>query len=215
MVRVIAGSARGIELRQPRGRATRPTSGRLREALFGMLEAADADFAEVVDLYAGTGALGIEALSRGDGRCTFVESDARAAAILRENLERAGLADRGSAVTASVGRWRPPPDASLTLVLADPPYADTSAWGSISATVGGALAPHALIVVEHSARIPAPEALLGWPLWRDRRQGDGAVALYRRPSGGESEGDHRPPSGGEEERVRRPQDGDDQKGPLA
>ncbi len=179
MVRVIAGSARGIELRQPRGRGTRPTSGRLREALFGMLEAADADFSNLLDLYAGTGALGIEALSRGDGRCTFVESDARAAAILRDNLERAGLAERGRVVTASVGRWRPDAGTFLTLVLADPPYADTSAWGSICATVAGTLAPHALIVVEHSARLPAPDALLGWPRWRDRRQGDGAVALYR------------------------------------
>lgn len=183
MVRVIAGSARGIELRQPPGRGTRPTSGRLREALFSMLEATDADFTEVLDLYAGTGALGIEALSRGDGRCTFVESDPRAAAILRDNLERAGLAERGLVVAASVGRWRPEAGTILTLVLADPPYADGSAWGSISATVAEALAPHALIAVEHAARVAAPEALLGWPRWRDRRQGDGAVALYRRPPG--------------------------------
>ncbi|MSQ37743.1 MAG: 16S rRNA (guanine(966)-N(2))-methyltransferase RsmD, partial [Chloroflexi bacterium] len=91
MVRIIAGSARGLTLLQPRGRGTRPTSGRLREALFAILEAADADFSEVLDLYAGTGALGIEALSRGEGRCTFVESDARVSALIRENLGRCGL----------------------------------------------------------------------------------------------------------------------------
>lgn len=181
MPRVIAGSARGIELRQPPGRGTRPTSGRLREALFSMLEAADADFSEVLDLYAGTGALGIEALSRGEGRCTFVESDPRAAAVLRDNLQRAGLVDRARVAAAPVGRWRPDAGTVLTLVLADPPYDDTSSWGSISATVLGTLAPDALVVVEHSARLAAPDALLGWPRWRDRRQGDGAVALYRRP----------------------------------
>lgn len=179
MPRVIAGSARGIELRQPRGRGTRPTSGRLREALFSMLEAAEADFTEVLDLYAGTGALGIEALSRGDGRATFVESDPRAAAVLRENLERVGMTEDASAVTATVGRWRPPAGTAYTLVVADPPYDDAAAWDAISETINGSLAPHAMVVVEHSARIAAPEHLGGLVRWRDRRQGDGAVAIYR------------------------------------
>ena len=110
MPRLIAAAARGIELRQPSGRGTRPTSGRLREALFSMLEAADADFTEVLDLYAGTGALGIEALSRGAEHATFVEADARVSAVLRANLERVGMTEDATAVTASVGRWRPPPE---------------------------------------------------------------------------------------------------------
>src|SRR4029078_7802009 len=92
---VIAGSPRGIELRQPPGRGTRPTSGRLREALFSMLEAADADFTEVLALYAGTGALAIEALSRGGGHATFVESDARVTPIIVDNLARAGVSEEG------------------------------------------------------------------------------------------------------------------------
>ncbi|MFA7297375.1 MAG: 16S rRNA (guanine(966)-N(2))-methyltransferase RsmD [Dehalococcoidia bacterium] len=179
MPRVIAGSARGIELRQPPGRGTRPTSGRLREALFSMLEAAGADFTEVLDLYAGTGALGIEALSRGGEHATFVEADARAAAVLRDNLARVGMTEDATAVTASIGRWRPPSGAAYTLVVADPPYDDATAWDAIRETINGSLAPHAFVVVEHSARVPAPERLGELQQWRDRRQGDGAVAIYR------------------------------------
>jgi 16S rRNA (guanine966-N2)-methyltransferase len=179
MVRVIAGSARGVVLKQPPGRGTRPTAGRLREALFSMLEAADADFTEVLDLYAGTGALGIEALSRGGGHCTFIEADTRVAALLRENVERAGLREHGTTINARVGRWRPEKDAAYTLVLADPPYDDAASWQVIGETVRSALAPHAFLAVEHAARVAAPEDLAGLPRWRDRRQGDGAVAIYR------------------------------------
>jgi 16S rRNA (guanine966-N2)-methyltransferase len=180
---VIGGDARGATLAQPRGRATRPTSARLREALFGMLEAAGADGSAVLDLYAGSGALGIEALSRWPGRCTFVEADAEAARVVRANLERTGLAERGEVATAVVGRWRPPAGAAYTLVLGDPPYDDAAAWEAIERTVAGALEAHALLAIEHAARSAPPPWLGGRALWRDRRHGDGAVAVYR--AGGE------------------------------
>lgn len=178
-MRVIAGSARGILLRQPRGAPTRPTSGRLRESLFAMLESAGADFSQALDLYAGTGALGIEALSRGDGHCTFVETDARAIEAIRENVRRAGFEERATVVPARVGRWRPPHDARYTLVTADPPYDDGQAWAAIAATLERVLATHAIVAVEHSARQASPQVLAGLSRWRERRQGDGAVALYR------------------------------------
>ena len=179
-LRVIAGSARGVQLQTPRGSATRPTSARLRESLFGMLEAADADLSSVLDLYAGSGALGIEALSRGAGRCLFVDSSRRACTVVRENLRRAGFAQRGQVVAARVGRWRPAAGRSFSLVLADPPYADAAAWADIDRSIGGALAANAVIAVEHAARAEAPLALAGCARWRDRRHGDGAVAAYRR-----------------------------------
>ncbi len=179
MMRVTAGSARGIQLRSPRGRGTRPTAGRLREALFSMLLAADVDFAAVLDLYAGSGALGIEALSRGAERATFVEGDARACATIRDNLARAGFAGQGRVVRAQVGRWAGAADGPYTLVLADPPYDDPASWGAVERTLAGALAAHATVVVEHAARSAPPAALAGRALWRDRRQGEGAVAIYR------------------------------------
>jgi len=176
---VIAGSARGIELRWPKTGGTRPTTGRLRESLFSMLEAADVSFDSVLDLYAGSGALGIEALSRGDGEATFVEADARAAAVIRENLATVRMQERGRVAVAKVGRWRPPPEARYTLVVADPPYDGPAPWAAIEATVQGVLADDAAVVIERDARRDAPEQLAGLPLWRDRRQGAGAVAIYR------------------------------------
>lgn len=184
---MIAGSARGIELRWPRS-GTRPTTGRLRESLFSMLEAVDVDFSSILDLYAGSGALGIEALSRGDGTATFVEADARAAAVIRENLERVRMTDRARVAVARVGRWQPPEDARFTLVVADPPYDDAAPWVAVEATVGRALAAHAAVVVEHDARREPPSVLAGLPLWRDRRQGAGAVAVYRQHADETGEG---------------------------
>ena len=185
-MRVIAGTARGRTLRLPPGRATRPTSDRLRESIFSMLDAAAVDMSETLDLYAGSGALGIEALSRGAGRCTFVEQDARACLTTRENLRHVGLEERGQVVRGRVGRWRAAPGSAVTLVLADPPYDDAAAWDAIERTLAGALSGGAMLAVEHAARNEPPAALAGLPLWRDRRQGDGAVALYRRTGGGEA-----------------------------
>ncbi|HJM75828.1 MAG TPA: 16S rRNA (guanine(966)-N(2))-methyltransferase RsmD [Dehalococcoidia bacterium] len=179
-IRVIAGSARGVALTGPRRADLRPTSGRLRESLFGMLDSADADMSAVIDLYAGTGALGIEALSRGAEHCTFVESDAATCRVITENLKRVRMEHQGEVVRAHVGRWRPPEDAAYTLVLADPPYAETATcWDEIEHSVEGALAPQTFLMVEHPAREHPPAALLGRSMWRDRRQGDGAVAFYR------------------------------------
>jgi 16S rRNA (guanine(966)-N(2))-methyltransferase RsmD len=177
--RVIAGSARGVELKWPRSGKTRPTTGRLRESLFSMLEAAGVSFDAVLDLYAGSGALGIEALSRGGGEATFVESDPRAAAVIKDNLRLARVEARGRVVVGKVGRWRPPEGARYTLVVADPPYDDAAPWQAVEHAAAGALADGAAVVVERDARREAPTVLAGLPLWRDRRQGSGAVAIYR------------------------------------
>lgn len=176
---MIAGRARGILLRMPARAGTRPTAGRLREAMFSILTSAGADGSRVLDLYAGSGALGIEALSRWDGRVTFVEADPRAAAVIRENLHRTRLGERAEVLVGRVGRWRAAGSGPYTLVLADPPYDDAASWAAIEQTVAGALSPDALIVVEHDARVAPPETLAGRERWRDRRQGAGAVAIYR------------------------------------
>lgn len=179
MLRVVAGSARGALLRMPPRAGTRPTSGRLREALFAMLTSAGVDGSRVLDLYAGSGALGIEALSRWGGHATFVESDARSAAVVRENLHRTAFTEQAEVVVGRVGRWRAAGGAPYTLVLADPPYDDAASWAALEHTVAGALTPDATIVVEHDARRAPPEMLAGRECWRDRRQGAGAVAIYR------------------------------------
>lgn len=145
-----------------------------------MIEAVSADDSEVLDLYAGSGALGIEALSRGAAHCTFVEHNAQAAAVIRENLTRARVSARGDVVVARVERWHPPAGVRYTLVLADPPYDDQRAASAIERVLDGALAPQAAVVLEHRVGGPVPGSIGGLPVWRERRHGDGAVAIYRR-----------------------------------
>ena len=146
-----------------------------------MLESADLLRSPALDLYAGSGALGIEALSRGVEQCTFVEADGRTCATIKENLERTHLAG-GTVVRGRVGRWRGDPETSVSLVMADPPYDDAASWSAIEASIQDVLTADATIVVEHAARHAPPAELTGRPLWRDRRHGDGAVAIYRAAS---------------------------------
>jgi 16S rRNA (guanine966-N2)-methyltransferase len=120
-VRVIGGEAKGTRLVGPRG-GIRPVSDRAREGVFASLGGLVAG-ARCLDLYAGTGALGVEALSRGAARCVFVDSSVSAVRTIRENLSRAGFADRGLVLRAEVRRFLARPSDPFDLVFADPPYA--------------------------------------------------------------------------------------------
>ncbi|MSQ61077.1 MAG: 16S rRNA (guanine(966)-N(2))-methyltransferase RsmD [Dehalococcoidia bacterium] len=178
-MRVIAGSARGRPLSAPPGTATRPTSDRVRGAMFDILAAAGADFSRVLDLYAGSGALGIEALSRNDGACDFVEGDARACGAIRRNLASLGMEERAHVYQMAVARALRELPGPYTLVLMDPPYADEEAVSLLDAWAGPErLDVGAIIVLEHSRRTAAPERLGMLPLFRERRHGDTMIAIY-------------------------------------
>ncbi|HWO93293.1 MAG TPA: 16S rRNA (guanine(966)-N(2))-methyltransferase RsmD [Dehalococcoidia bacterium] len=178
-MRVIAGTAKGRRLIAPRGARTRPTADRTRGAIFDMLEAAGADFTSVLDLYAGTGALGIEALSRGADGCDFVEQDRNACEAIRRNLRLTGLEERSRvscmSVSAALGRL----DRRYTLVLADPPYADTEAIAELDRLASVGLANGAFVVYEHSIKHDSPAHLGELPRWRQRRHGDAMISIYR------------------------------------
>jgi 16S rRNA (guanine966-N2)-methyltransferase len=172
VTRIVAGAAGGRQLAVPK-RGTRPTSDRVREALFSAVEAAlDLEGARVLDLYAGTGALGLEALSRGAAVAVLVESDAGAVAVLRKNVAAVGMPGatvrpgRVSAVLAE------PPAEPFDLVFADPPYALDPGADLVALTANGWLAPGALVVVERARRSGPPD----WPPplvpGRIRRYGD-------------------------------------------
>lgn len=172
MTRIVAGTAGGRQLAVPR-RGTRPTSDRVREALFSAVEAAlDLAGARVLDLYAGTGALGLEALSRGAATAVLVESDPGALAVLRKNVATVGLPGavvrpgRVSTVLAE------PPADPFDLILADPPYALDPATDLTALVAGNWLAPDALVIVERARRSGPPT----WPSAlipsRTRRYGD-------------------------------------------
>lgn len=161
VTRIIAGTAGGRELKTPPGRGTRPTSDRVREALFSALESRDAlSGARVMDLYAGSGALGLESASRGASEVTLVESDRAAASVIRDNAARLGL--RATVLAMTVASALAGPPHPLDLVFIDPPYdrseealaADLKALSS-----RGWLDDDALVVVERSKRSVEPT----WP----------------------------------------------------
>jgi len=186
-VRVIGGSARGRPLRAPpRPRASgqpglRPTSDLIRGVIFDMLDALGADYARVLDLYAGTGALGIEALSRGEGTAEFVETDAAAIAALNQNLASIGLSARATVHRMPAERAASALSGVFSLVLADPPYYDVDAFAAAAMVASSPLADTAtVIVVEHHRRQAAPDTLGGIPLYRSRRHGDTIVSIYAR-----------------------------------
>jgi 16S rRNA (guanine966-N2)-methyltransferase len=172
-MRVVAGSLRGRRIESPRGGNTRPTTDKVREAVFNALASlGEIDEARVADIFAGTGAMGIEALSRGATHCTFVENDRRALEALAHNLETLGLGSsstvvRGDATSAVLG-------AEVTLVIADPPY-DFEGWPELLARVGRDC-PRALVVAEAGRAVEAPA---GWEAVRCRRYGRTTVTFLR------------------------------------
>jgi 16S rRNA (guanine966-N2)-methyltransferase len=176
-VRVVAGRFGGRSLLAPRGQATRPTSDRVREALFSILGPDSVSDARVLDLFAGSGALGIEALSRGAAEAVLVDSSAAAAAAIRRNLAALGAdaeVRRQDALAYLRGASR---DArQYDLVFLDPPYRRASALGSeLSASLGPVLAPAARVVAESDRRAPLELALT---LLDERRYGDTLIRIH-------------------------------------
>jgi 16S rRNA (guanine966-N2)-methyltransferase len=178
-MRVIGGSAGGFRLKGPPRSGVRPTADRVREAIFEVLAAHDLPMKKVLDLYSGTGALGIEALSRGAELCHFVESDPRACEVIRENLTRTRFLDRAKVFPLPVARALGRLPAEYDLVVADPPYEYDRAQQEIAAVAQqGLLEPGGAIVVEHSRRHDWPQMLDGLQRIFSRRYGDSSVSIY-------------------------------------
>ena len=182
--RVIAGSAKGIRLRAP-GPGTRPIADRVKQTLFAILEP-ELDGAHVLDLFAGSGAGGIEALSRGAASATFVEKDQGATAVIEANLRATGLAGPNATVIRwDVSRWLAEPNVEVAadLVLVDPPYAETELLGRVLAALGrpdAPLAADARVVAKHFWRDKPPERVGMLAVERERRFGETALTFYRR-----------------------------------
>lgn len=180
-MRVTGGSARGLNLRAPAGSATRPTTDRVREAIFSILGSMGADLARVLDLYAGSGAMAIDALSRGEGEATLVERAPAACAVIRANLQRVRFQARARLRCADVHRdLANLSPQTFTTIFLDPPYDDprtVELLGRLGAS--GLLAEGGTIVLEHGRRHPPPEAIGAAELLSDRRYGDTGVAFYQ------------------------------------
>jgi 16S rRNA (guanine(966)-N(2))-methyltransferase RsmD len=181
-MRIIGGSARGHPLQTPRGRSTRPTTDRVREALFSILEARDVVAgAAALELYAGSGALGLEALSRGAASATFVESAVPCQRVIRANIERLGFEPRATLLRMRVDpalRLLARRGETFQLVLADPPYAEDPVPLLARVAASGLLDPAGLLVLEHdSRRTPDPDGG-ALSLAFCRIYGDTALSIY-------------------------------------
>lgn len=179
-MRIVGGEARGRTLLAVPGNATRPTADRVRQSLFDLL-GQRCDGLRVLDLYSGTGALGLEALSRGAQHATLVEHDARACAVIEKNLGALRFEARATLLREEVGsallRVRGPFD----LVFSDPPYALRAAQATLDAlALHGLLAPGGRAVIERDKREPAPTLPPGFSLYDDRLYGETAVLVATR-----------------------------------
>jgi 16S rRNA (guanine966-N2)-methyltransferase len=185
-MRIIAGSAGRLPIKAP-DKGARPTTDRVREALFSIL-AQRVVGARVLDLFAGSGALGLEALSRGAHSAVFVDNDRRAAAVIGKNLTTTRLAG-GRVVTADAAGFLQRDAGSYDLIFADPPYARTAAdVDAVAGLLGGGLlpprlAPNGWLIAETAAERRAPEAA-GWDLLDRRAYGGCAILLYAWVGGG-------------------------------
>jgi len=180
VVRIVAGRLRGSRLAVADRDGLRPTPDRVRETLFNWL-APFIEGARCLDLFAGTGALGIEALSRGAAHCTFVESDRSLAAALRDNLARLRV-DDARVIEADALTWLGQPGAAVDIAFVDPPFARGLWPAALAALDNGWLHDGAFVYVESPLDV-TPTAPANWRLHREGRAGAVRFALYRRTAG--------------------------------
>jgi 16S rRNA (guanine966-N2)-methyltransferase len=180
IMRVISGTAKGRRLRAPRGWRVRPTADRVKESLFNLLRM-DWETCRVMDLFAGSGALGIEALSRGALEALFVEEDPQCLSVIQQNLQGCGLTDRGRVLRSDVLRFLSGKKGhkGFGVTFADPPYDSGLALGCLErADRGGWVAPEGRMVVEHSRREVLPDRLTRLVLLDRRAYGDTRLSIY-------------------------------------
>jgi 16S rRNA (guanine966-N2)-methyltransferase len=179
-VRVVSGEARGRKLRAPKSQGiTRPMADKIKEALFSVLASLGVEYDRVLDLYAGSGGVGIEALSRGASWCDFVDRDSHAVRAIRENLEHVGFAKRGKIhlvpVLTVIRAAREPYD----MVLFDPPYADPDIILTLEAlSYSHAVRDGTIVAVGHSPRVDLPERIGRLVKLRGRCHGDSCFSIF-------------------------------------
>ncbi len=180
-MRVIAGKAKGHHLKVPKLAPTRPATDLVRGAIFSILENMDCDWSNVLDLFSGSGALGIEALSRGAGWVDFVERDRRCCAIIKENLEKTGFKDQAHIYCCEVKKAISFLDKEYGIILMDPPYSDPSIGELITKLASSKLVgKRTTLVVTHSPHLTLSSTYAGLNLIKERRHGDSCINLYQK-----------------------------------
>ena len=180
-MRVIAGKAKGHQLKFPKGTKTRPATDLVKGAIFSILETIAGDWSRVLDLFSGSGALGIEALSRGAGWVDFVEREPRCCDIIKENLEKVKLAAQAHVYCCSVIKAISFLDKEYNVILMDPPYSDKSIGNVITRlATSGLVGTESVIVITHSPRLTLQTAYASINLIKEHRHGDSCIAIYEK-----------------------------------
>ena len=179
-MRVITGSARGRRLGELKGMETRPTSGKVKEAVFSVLQF-DIEGRRVLDLFAGTGQMGIEALSRGAASCVFIDRRTDAVKLIRDNLNVCGLADRAQVACADAMGYLASMRGKFDLIFLDPPYADDVLERAIAHIARfDILSPRGIIVAECPTEKTLPALSAPYGVYREYRYGRIKVTVYHR-----------------------------------
>ena len=180
MMRVIAGKAKGHTLKVPKGTPTRPATDLVRGAIFSILENLTPDWTLVLDVFSGSGALGIEALSRGAGWVDFVDRERRCCDIIRQNLEKTGFTSKAHVYCSSINKAIRFLDKEYSVTLMDPPYSDSSIGDVVTKLATSSLVgKDSIVVVTHSSHLPLAPAYATLSLIKERRHGDSCISIYK------------------------------------
>ena len=180
-MRVITGNLKGHHLKAPSGTQTRPVTDLMRGAIFSILENMVDDWSLVLDLFAGSGALGIEALSRGAGWVDFVESERKCCAIIKENLANTKLTSQSSVFCSRVEKALGFLDKEYNIILMDPPYANPTTGDIIMQLAASRLVgAKTTLVVSHSSRLPLNQRYGTLRVVKETRHGDSAIAIFQK-----------------------------------
>ena len=180
-MRVITGKAKGHRLKVAKGTVTRPATVLVRGAIFSILENRTTDWEQVLDLFSGSGSLGIEALSRGAGWVDFVERESRCCAIIRENLEKTKLTEQAHIYCCSVSKAFTFLDKEYNIILMDPPYSDSSIGSLVEQlAVSKLVGTDTTVVITHSPHFPLNSTYATLKLITEHRHGDSCITLYHK-----------------------------------
>lgn len=183
VMRVIAGIAKGHRLKVPKGTPTRPATDLVRGAIFSILENITGDWEQVLDLFSGSGALGIEALSRGAGWADFVDREPKCCAIIKDNLEKTRLSEHAHIYCCRVLKALSFLDKEYNIILIDPPYSDSTIGNVIEQLATSKLVgTETIVVVTHSPHLTLDSNYATLNLIKEHRHGDSCIALYRKES---------------------------------
>jgi 16S rRNA (guanine(966)-N(2))-methyltransferase RsmD len=180
-MRVITGTAKGHHLKFPKGTKTRPATDLVRGAIFSILENIASDWSQVLDLFSGSGALGIEALSRGAGWVDFVEIEPKCCGIIKENLEKTKLSAQAHVHCCSVGKALSFLDKEYDIILMDPPYSNAQIGDFITQLANSRLVgAKTTVMVTHSPHLPLSQSYGMINLIKEHRHGDSCISIYQK-----------------------------------